>query len=279
MSNHSNSVEANRTGLFVRPNPIIEAHDIISEAIELYQPCTMFGLFSGGHDSLVACHIASRFKLFAGCVHINTGIGVEETREYVRSTCKAFSWPLREMQSKISYESLVLKWGFPGPASHGVMYTQLKERCLRQLVRESKTGPRARVLLIGGARSQESTRRMGNAEPHCREGCRAWCSPIVYWSTDERNDYIDAAKLPKNRVVAKLCMSGECLCGAFAKPGEYLDISHHFPEVAQQIRDLEAKAKAAGVHCRWGERPPRKCSAPTGEPPLFSLCWSCGNKT
>ena len=53
-------------------------------------------------------------------------------------------------------------------------------------------------------------------------------------------------------------MSGECLCGAFAKPGEIKQIETVSPPAAEQIHALEAKAKRAGVHCVWGTRPPRE---------------------
>jgi hypothetical protein len=54
-------------------------------------------------------------------------------------------------------------------------------------------------------------------------------------------------------------MSGECLCGAFARPDELVEIRYHFPEVAQRIDELQVRAVAQ-------------------QPDLFSLCWSCGNE-
>lgn len=254
-----------------------EAIKTLGEAIDIYQPSKVFGMLSGGHDSLCACHFASHAKMFAGCVHINTGIGVEETRDYVRQTCKDRGWPLREMRSRITYESLVLRFGFPGPASHGIMYTRLKERCLRQLVRENKTSRQDRIMLVAGMRYDESTRRMGNAETHHRDGCRVWCSPIVNWTTDERNAFIDFRGWEKNPVVAKLCMSGECCCGAFAHPGERAELRFHYPKVITQIEELEAKAKAAGVHCVWGTRPPKQ-KTDREDTPLFSLCSDCAKR-
>lgn len=160
-----------------------------------------------------------------------------------------------------------------------MMYTRLKERCIRQLIRENKTHLHDRIMLVAGMRYDESTRRMGNAEPHHRDGCRVWCSPIVNWTTDERNAFIDFKKFKKNPVVAKLCMSGECCCGAFAHNGERVELAYHFPKVIRQIEDLEAKARAAGVHSVWGTRPPaRKDEQKEEDMPLFSLCWSCSNR-
>lgn len=50
-------------------------------------------------------------------------------------------------------------------------------------------------------------------------------------------------------------MSGECLCGSFAKPGELDEIGEWFPDVAATIRALETEVRAAGFPeplCRWG---------------------------
>lgn len=256
-----------------------ESDEILAEAIDLYKPSVLFGMFSGGHDSRCAVEIASRHHLFAGCVHINTGIGIEQTRDYVRQTCQENNWPLREMRSPITYESLVLKWGFPGPAGHGIMYTRLKERCIRTLVKENKKHSKDRILLVAGIRQDESKRRQKRCA-HQREFCRVWCSPLIYWTREERDAFFIAKGFKGNPVVAKLCMSGECLCGAFAKPGERLEIAEHFPEAIKQIEELEAKAFAAGVHSKWGTRPPLKRHKDILSPQqdLFSLCWSCGNQ-
>lgn len=75
-----------------------------------------------------------------------------------------------------------------------------------------------------------------------------------------------------NPVSEKLHMSGECLCGAFAKPDELEEIRFWFPEVAAEIDRLEAEVAAAGHRepfCRWGHgqgKPTEK----TGP-----LCTSC----
>ncbi len=281
--------------------PVFEAFSILEEATKIYRPAAVYGLFSGGHDSLCSTFVAAQHPLFRAAVHIDTGIGVDATREYVRQTCRGQGWPLVELhpppavrcvpegkrrpgidyEGLPAYDALVLHYGFPGPAGHALMYQRLKERCLRQLRRDTFGARRRKgdcMLLVGGMRLSESTRRMGRAEPHSAESSegRAWCAPLLHWTDEDRKDFIARAGLPKNPVVAKLCMSGECLCGAFAKPSELVEIAYHFPEVAARIRALEARAGELGVHCRWGTRPPR--SQKPEEPSLFGLCWTCGNK-
>jgi 3'-phosphoadenosine 5'-phosphosulfate sulfotransferase (PAPS reductase)/FAD synthetase len=147
--------------------------------VDRHRPNKVLGLFSGGHDSLCACHMASTVPPFDGCVHVNTGIGVEATREFVRSTCRQNGWPLLEYHPPVSYEEIVLRWGFPGPAGHTLVYNRLKERCLRQLVRDHKAAPQDCILLVSGVRRQESRWRMGFVQPIQQEGARVWVTPLA----------------------------------------------------------------------------------------------------
>lgn len=256
---------------------IIEAKAILDEAVALHRPSHIFGMFSGGHDSLCATHVASQHPLFSGAAHINTGIGVEETREFVRQTCKDRAWPLKEYHPPVPYDQIVLEHGFPGPGGHFYMYVRLKERCLDQLVREHKTGRKDRIMLVTGVRLDESDRRMGHVEAIVRSRAKLWVAPILNWSTDDKNDYIEFHRLPRNPVVGALCMSGECLCGSFARPGEMTEIETFYPKAAERIRALEAAAREAGVHAAWGMRPPKEPKVKA--PPLqMEMCWSCEAK-
>ena len=63
-------------------------------------------------------------------------------------------------------------------------------------------------------------------------------------------EYFAHYGVPRNPVVDLIHKSGECLCGAFAKPNELREIEYWYPEVGKRIRDLEAKVRAAGFP--WG---------------------------
>jgi 3'-phosphoadenosine 5'-phosphosulfate sulfotransferase (PAPS reductase)/FAD synthetase len=222
----------------------------------------VWSLFSGGDDSLSTAIVTSRAKHFRGCLHIDTGIGVPETQAFVRDTCRAQGWPLkvyRAVDQGQVYEDLALTYGFPGPGSHWRMYVRLKERALDAFIREHKTHRRDRLVLSTGARAQESDRRMGHVEDVRRDGAQVWANPIYQWSKLDCLDTIAAAGVPRNPVVELLHMSGECLCGSFAKPDELKEIGLWFPCVAARIRAIEARVKAAGHRaCVWGVRPPRE---------------------
>lgn len=245
---------------------------IIDEAFEEHRVTHLFGLFSGGHDSLCSTHIASRHAAFSGAAHINTTIGIEQTRQFVRDVSRDRQWRLKEYFPPVAYRDIVLEHGFPGPGGHLFMYTRLKERCVRQLVREHKQKRLDRIGLITGVRLSESTRRMGHVEPIQREGAQLWIAPILHWTDDDKLEYMARENLPRNPVVDTICMSGECLCGAFAKKEELFELEQFFPDTAAIIHQLQHDAEEAGVHAKWGTRPPGSRKKPTMGGRLCSDC-------
>ena len=251
---------------------VAEAVATITEAIAEYDPIKVYVLVSGGNDSSVVAHLAAQFgPRLDALVHINTGIGVEETREFVRSYAQWMEMPLIEKHSPRSYEDLVMQYGFPGPAAHRYMYVWLKERPLREVRREAQQGKNRRVMFITGVRSSESQRRMGHVEPIQRLDNMVWVAPIRSFDFKDIWAYKAEHELPNNEVVAHLHMSGECLCGAFAKPQELEWLEVVYPEVARRIRDLEKRAHYAGLKsCHWG--PPSSKQIREAPGPLCSDC-------
>lgn len=260
---------------------IDSANRVIHRAYMHAPHATMAPLFSGGHDSMVACHLASQHKLFRGEVfHINTGIGARYTADFVTRTCDKLGWKLTTFKSPETYEKFVRERGFPGPGRHHWVYVRLKDRCVRKVVNRRKR------LLITGCRKAESVRRMGHVEPvkigelvwkkcedckdagrraaecptgKCKRVCvnlnRIWVAPCHDWSKAEQQLYMDEFGLPVNRLKVALGMSGECFCGAFAQPGELDLIRKHAPDVAEEIDRLAEIARECGKPAEWGKRP------------------------
>lgn len=235
-----------------------QAAQILDRALAQYDPAHTFLCLSGGNDSCSTTHFAaSHLKRPFRVLHINTGIGIPETREHVVSVCDRFRWELVEVRAKEDcgqdYESMVLEHGFPGPPQHSIMFRRLKERCLEKLARDYS----GRLMLVSGARMQESGRRMRlkSTEIHAK-GRRVWCSPFYYLSNEELSEYRSEHSIPESPVRQKLCMSGECLCGAFARPNELKEIEFFFPATAKRLLDLQARVRAAGFPWGWDERPP-----------------------
>jgi 3'-phosphoadenosine 5'-phosphosulfate sulfotransferase (PAPS reductase)/FAD synthetase len=245
---------------------------------------TMAPLFSGGHDSLCATYIASQHSSFVGDVHhINTGIGSAVTRTFVEDVARDYGWRLLVHRSPATYERFVSRLGFPGPGSHQWVYNWLKDRCVSAIVRE-----RGRTALITGCREQESTRRMGTVqriqvgETSRKTGKttkrkRIWAAPCFDWSSEEQRAFMEWHDLPRNPIKdSPLGMSGECFCGAFARPDEIAMIRRYAPDVALEIARLSVVAEAHGTHAAWGTRPDRARGlvvAASGQ-----LCSSCDRR-
>lgn len=265
-------------------NLIRQANAIVDQALErhlngkrLVAQCI---LFSGGNDSTVLAHLMRDRATHA--IHCNTTIGIEQTRQFVRDTCAEWDLPLLEEVAPVSYRDLVLEQGFPGPAMHFKMYQRLKERGLRQARRKLISHRRReRVLFIAGRRRLESDRR-SDIPLFERNDNTIWASPLALWSKLDMNTYrLMQAEIgnpvPVNEVSELLHMSGECLCGSFAKPGELDEIGMFFPEVKAEIERLQAEVRQ--VHPEpygtWGHgsgarsRVGRMCSSCSIQPDLF----------
>lgn len=244
---------------------VTSAMDVIDKAIERGSE-VIVPLFSGGHDSLTACYIASQHPRFDGRVyHIDTGIGAKATRTFVEEVAREYGWKLQIYKSLSTYEMFIRDRGFPGPGMHQWAYVRLKERCVRMIMREHG---KTRVALITGCRSQESRRRMGHVEPikigeREKNGVvnkrRYWLAPCHDWTTVDQHAFMEANDLPRNPIKqTPIGMSGECFCGAFARPAEIEMIKQYAPDVAQEIERLAHIAASLGKHAVWGTRPDRK---------------------
>lgn len=246
---------------------IAEAHKILMEAHEKYDPVKTWGLLSGGHDSIVSTHVTASSGIMDDVVHINTGIGIDETRQYVRDSCDQYGWNLLEYRAvdyingkgekdPQVYEELVSEFGFPGPNHHQKMYDRLKGRPLAQAIREHKTHRMDKIMLCTGIRNEESTRRMGYKDPVDIDGAKVWVNPLLSWTKRDCQEYMQTFGLPSNEVVKILCMSGECLCGAFAKENELTWVEQWYPKAGEYIRGLEKRVKDLGFPWGWDEKPP-----------------------
>src|SRR5690606_927545 len=181
---------------------------------------------------------------------------------------------------------------FPGAFGHGMMYNRLKERQLRRLARDFEATPKTPIMLISGCRQEESTRRMGTTKPIDPQGRVIWVAAFANLTALDCSAYMERERIKRKAVKDLIHMSGECLCGAFAHPGELNEVELWFPEVAAEIRRIEANVKAAGFPWGWEEQPPkwwndRKTAAKSGQQDAFEdeaiaeiqyLCTGCGKR-
>jgi len=259
------------------------AHHIMEEALNEHEPVAIFAGFSGGTDSLAVTHwlfenYAKDYPVRA--FHANTGIGVTATRNYVRKACEHYGWPLTEIHAKDDcgqdYDELVRQWGFPGPAHHRKMYARLKERCVEELLRRTKTRRMDRVMLVTGIRHDESRIRAGYGDRVInRKGAQVWVNPLYWWTGTDKHNYIVRKQLWRNPVSDLLGMSGECLCGAYAHEGEKEMIRLVDPETVDRIERLEAECRQLGFDWGWEGRPPRGGSKPAENLDDEPMCVDC----
>jgi len=255
----------------------------------------MVPMLSGGHDSLTAVYAASAHAKFDGRVyHIRTGIGSKATYAFVQDVCREYGWDLQTFQSASTYEQFIRERGFPGPGMHQWAYIRLKERCVRMMcdmhTRRTlrKNGnvfeAKKNVALITGCRKQESARRMGTVEPlkigepgangKATNKHRFWVAPCHDFSTEDQKAFMDAFDIPRNPIkMTPIGMSGECFCGAFARPNEIAMIRQYAPDVAEEIDRLAVIAKQCGKHAVWGTRPDRRKGVVVAQ--TGPLCNSC----
>jgi 3'-phosphoadenosine 5'-phosphosulfate sulfotransferase (PAPS reductase)/FAD synthetase len=172
--------------------------------------------------------------------------------------------------------------GFPSPAAHGRAYNRLKERRIRDMVREAKAecggGRDDHVLLLSGKRRAESKRRGRTTKGIETEGGQLYVNPLIDWGTPDMLRYRREHELPESDVAALLHRSGECNCGAFAEAAEERALmAQLWPEWWSRMEALETRAEELGIRwCRWGGYDAQGVRAnEASEEKAGNLCSSC----
>jgi len=207
------------------------------------------GLFSGGKDSLVACHLMQ--NELNGVLYCKTGIGIPENFEYVKQTCKKLNWKLNIVEPKETetYENFVKKFGFPHAGIHSVIMGYLKYHPMRKWAK-TQAKKDNNIIFISGWRKAESKRRMRTIKKAktIMEGM-TFLSPIANWTNSQVWNYIKKNNLEISPVYKTMHLSGDCLCGAFSELGESELLATFHKELAEEIAKLEKK-----YHGRWGNQ-------------------------
>lgn len=204
-------------------------------------------LLSGGKDSMTVAHLLDQREELAGCLAIDTGISTPDWRPFIEQTCAEMDWPLVVVRTPESYEDLVMRYGFPGPDLHRVMFSALKGRGVRAF---RKMHPGAR--LASGVRRRESQRRAQNVPVAGDFEGLPVVRPIEDWTTERVWAYVRAHGLPRSPAYETLHLSGDCLCGAYARPEEAPLLRMFYPTLAARLARLEAQVKPTGKPARWG---------------------------
>ena len=225
-----------------------------------------WALFSGGKDSITLTHWLQRHDALEGVVAFDTGISVPEWEPFIRETCQQQGWLLTLLKTSASYDDLVRKYGFPGPGAHSMFMNYLKGRCIRQFV-SAHPG----TLLASGVRRGESVRRFRSVRDwSSREGAIIW-APLANMTTKEVMAYVGQHGLPRSPAYATLGISGDCLCGAFARPDERGILATYYPTCFARITSLEQETGGT-----WGKGKARRGKISTGESLICVECHPTG---
>lgn len=210
----------------------------------------LYGLCSGGKDSMTACWIAHRITPLKAIITIDTTIGLPCSIEAAKKLADLLQIPhivliapsLKDGDERSAYEQYVAKYGFPHQPNHQMVFIYLKWKPLSRFAKAQSK----RIGFVSGTRSAESRRRFGNCQPlkiDPSHKAMVWVAPIIDYSTAECWDIVRSNNLPLSDSYQTIHLSGDCLCGAFADSGEAEMLKVFYPDIAERIALLERKYK------------------------------------
>lgn len=234
-----------------------------------YPKC--YALLSGGKDSISTAQVLHEAGKLEACVAIETGISTPDWKDFVVKTCADRGWSLEFYAAEPSaYADFVIRYGFPGPSKHSWVMRVLKGRGVRQFRKAHKDG-----ILASGVRQDESVKRAASTKPvGLWEGVPI-LAPIYDWTTDDTWAFFRDRGFERAPGYSTLQISGDCLCGAYARDDEKAAVDFHYPEIGARLNALGAEIKVAHPkRCEWGWG----CKQPIKKKPKNEamICAECG---
>lgn len=228
---------------------ISESAAIVKAAIELHNPTHIVSMVSGGKDSAASDQIARELGLKIDMVvHGNTRCGIPETTRFVRDEYgHRPDSDYVEADAGSTYEDYVLRKGFFGKGvdAHAFAYRVLKaqpfRKAISKAIRQGRRG--VRVLLLNGARKDESENRQKHLQPMKPDPASTgnlWVNTIHDWTQEDRDAYLVNRGTAINPVATQLCRSGECMCGTMQSKGDRAEAAALYPAWGGWLRGLEA---------------------------------------
>lgn len=216
-----------------------KSQEILSKAINEWNPVALVALFSGGYDSMITTHVLHRLDTHGLPVQvwaIDTQLAADGWREYVQTVAAGFGWDFRIYDNKKGFEQykqVVEYHGQPySRKGHTYAYQRLKERGFDAIHMMQKAERSDKTLFASGVRYAESAARQ-SADEIARSGNsnKIFCAPIIQWTNEECDYYRVEYGLPDNPFYDTVKGSGDCQCnwGRFIT---YRMLKKHSPKLA-----------------------------------------------
>lgn len=199
---------------------IKDPQQILSTAIEEWQPKSLVSLYSGGYDSAVTTHLIHTLDTHGLPIHvaaIDTQLAADGWREYVQSVADKQGWDFRIYKSDKAWQQFmtqIKKFGCPKSRKmHTLVFNLLKGRVIEAIHMEMKSHRSDKTLFVSGMRRDESIFRKEAAEvQRIGHSNRIFAAPIVHWSQKDCDVYRVENDLPDNPFYGTVRGSGDCQC-------------------------------------------------------------------
>ncbi len=209
---------------------------------------TVHCFFSGGRDSAATCYIAFQVAQRRGwnfrLVHINTTVGIKQTREYVKQYAQWLGAELIVLRPKKTFKEYAAQrgmWPSLWPVQYRWCYFDLK---LDPTVEYLEENYGANDLVVLGVKGPDSKFRLGEYTSAFfvrsyskRLKVKAWAP--LWNATDEIVErLIRRYNIPRNPVW-RYGFSGECLCLAGTPIYRVALILRYFPEETKELLEVD----------------------------------------
>lgn len=197
--------------------------DLVLAKLAEDDPDWVFVEVSGGVDSTAMLWaVANSDEIDVDAVvHLNTGIGAEFTREYVRKQAAELGLPYIEgIQPKWErrYATRFIKHGAPGPRpqAHNIHRIDGKQDVEDKLV-QSFNGD---IVILTGVSRHESNRRkktvsQSGIQADKRHDWVTYGGPVAEYTGSELRQVLHDNDVEVNELADVMDSSAECLCGSF----------------------------------------------------------------
>lgn len=262
-----------------------------------FNPWAVLVGFTAGADSNIALKLASMFFPVTAVFTCNTTIASLDTLSSCESAARNYGHnyicrcpPYNGLaECNDTYEQLIKRHGFPGQTktAHNWMYWYLKDHTVSRIVSSYRRRVRNRVVvIISGARQDESIRRMGTTQDITVKGSTVWVNLCNRWTASECHAFEAEYNLSSYRSHCSrtIGISGECWCGAFAPKGQLNELRFAAPDVYEKLSRLRSWLIAnTQFNWDWDEGPPKKRDMLKPPSPTFSpnalMCSTCINNS